>query len=133
MVLCKLYIFFFLNDPAPPEIYTLPLHAALPISLVVRQAHQGVAAVCARHLPRPVGRAVIADEPLDGVEALDLARQVRQRLRQLLRLVEAWNLDDELHRDHCLDLASGQYPKAQAMSWAPGAWAAPCRPARAQG
>src|SRR3989441_8176778 len=24
--------FFFLNDPAPPEIYPLPLHAALPIS-----------------------------------------------------------------------------------------------------
>src|SRR2546421_11416785 len=23
--------FFFLNDPAPPEIYPLPLHAALPI------------------------------------------------------------------------------------------------------
>src|SRR3989475_2462105 len=23
--------FFFLNDPAPPEIYTLPLHDALPI------------------------------------------------------------------------------------------------------
>src|SRR3712207_7227720 len=27
-----LYLFFFLNDPATPEIYTLPLHAALPIS-----------------------------------------------------------------------------------------------------
>src|SRR5260370_253035 len=23
--------FFFFNDPAPPEIYSLPLHAALPI------------------------------------------------------------------------------------------------------
>src|SRR5256884_4179198 len=29
-------IFFFLNDPAPPEIYPLPLHAALPISLRAR-------------------------------------------------------------------------------------------------
>src|SRR5256885_13585999 len=28
-------IFFFLNDTAPPEIYTLPLHDALPISLTV--------------------------------------------------------------------------------------------------
>src|SRR2546421_9833708 len=27
----SLSFFFFLNDPAPPEIYTLPLHAALPI------------------------------------------------------------------------------------------------------
>src|SRR2546425_8914788 len=26
-----LLFFFFLNDPAPPEIYTLPLHDALPI------------------------------------------------------------------------------------------------------
>src|SRR2546429_1181487 len=25
-------VFFFFNDPAPPEIYTLPLHDALPIS-----------------------------------------------------------------------------------------------------
>src|SRR2546430_16945147 len=27
------YLFFFFNDTAPTEIYTLPLHAALPISL----------------------------------------------------------------------------------------------------
>src|SRR5256885_3813121 len=27
-----LVLFFFFNDPAPPEIYPLPLHAALPIS-----------------------------------------------------------------------------------------------------
>src|SRR5256884_8119197 len=26
------FFFFFLNDPAPPEIYPLPLHDALPIS-----------------------------------------------------------------------------------------------------
>src|SRR5258708_2782459 len=25
------FLFFFLNNPAPPEIYPLPLHAALPI------------------------------------------------------------------------------------------------------
>src|SRR2546429_8349922 len=27
------FIFFFFNDPPPPEIYTLPLHAAFPISV----------------------------------------------------------------------------------------------------
>src|SRR2546422_6086632 len=27
-----LFFFFFFNDTAPPEIYTLPLHDALPIS-----------------------------------------------------------------------------------------------------
>src|SRR2546430_14193155 len=26
------FFFFFFNDPAPPEIYPLPLHDALPIS-----------------------------------------------------------------------------------------------------
>src|SRR5256885_15850547 len=30
-------IFFFLNDPAPTKIYTLPLHAALPISTFRKQ------------------------------------------------------------------------------------------------
>src|SRR2546430_3373200 len=30
-------LFFFLNDPATPEIYTLPLHAALPICAEFRR------------------------------------------------------------------------------------------------
>src|SRR5256885_12661198 len=30
-------IFFFFNDTAPPEIYTLPLPAALPISRIMQQ------------------------------------------------------------------------------------------------
>src|SRR2546421_7033100 len=30
--LCFLFLFFFFNDPATPEISPLPLHAALPIS-----------------------------------------------------------------------------------------------------
>src|SRR4030043_2365002 len=32
------YLFFFFNDTAPTEIYTLSLHDALPISLAFRQA-----------------------------------------------------------------------------------------------
>src|SRR5256886_4215357 len=36
LLLQSLYFFFFFNDPAPPEIYTLPLHAALPISAIRR-------------------------------------------------------------------------------------------------
>src|SRR3989454_11093385 len=31
-----LFFFFFLNDPAPPEISPLPLHAALPIGACPR-------------------------------------------------------------------------------------------------
>ncbi len=67
-------------------------------ALVVGQAHEVVDAVCAGDRDRLVGRAVVDHEPLDRVEALDLARQVGERLRQLLRLVEAGDLDDELHR-----------------------------------
>src|SRR5256885_13491286 len=37
------HFFFFLNDRAPPEISTLPLHAALPILLAVVLAGKGVA------------------------------------------------------------------------------------------
>src|SRR2546430_2973720 len=32
ITLLSSFIFFFLKDPAPPEIYPLPLHDALPIS-----------------------------------------------------------------------------------------------------
>src|SRR5438874_12416853 len=32
--LFSFFLFFFFNDPAPPEIYTLSLHDALPISLL---------------------------------------------------------------------------------------------------
>src|SRR5258705_12233829 len=37
--LSQFFFFFFLNDPAPTEIYTLPLHDALPISQVGRAGH----------------------------------------------------------------------------------------------
>src|SRR2546422_8853699 len=33
IILYPSYFFFFLNEPAPPEIYPLPLPAALPIPL----------------------------------------------------------------------------------------------------
>src|SRR4051812_49660363 len=33
---CLSILFFFFNDPAPPEFYPLPLHDALPISLASR-------------------------------------------------------------------------------------------------
>ena len=45
-----------------------------------------------------VGRAVVDDEPLDGVEAGELAGQVGERGGERLLLVQAGDLDDELHR-----------------------------------
>src|SRR5258705_5805048 len=38
-----IYIFFFFNDTATTEIYTLSLHDALPISAAARRAPQGPA------------------------------------------------------------------------------------------
>jgi len=52
--------------------------------------------VRARHLDRPVGRAVIDHQPLDGVEAGDLARQLCERGGERFLLVQAGDLDDEL-------------------------------------
>src|SRR2546430_10825375 len=34
------FSFFFFNDPAPPEIYTLSLHAPLPIPVAAAQSGQ---------------------------------------------------------------------------------------------
>ena len=67
-------------------------------ALVVREPHDVVHAVLARDLDGAVGRAVVDHEPLDLVDALDLAREVGERRRQGRLLVEAGDLDDELHR-----------------------------------
>src|SRR5256886_6122314 len=51
-----LFFFFFFNDPAPTEIYPLPLHAALPISefrLVTAATHSRTPAA-QRMIPRSV-------------------------------------------------------------------------------
>ena len=65
--------------------------------LVVGQPDDVVDAVRARDLDRAVGRAVVDHEPLDGVEAGDLAGQVGERQRAASLLVEAGDLDDQLH------------------------------------
>jgi hypothetical protein len=67
--------------------------------LVRMEADDVVDPVLARDLRRAVGGAVVDDEPFDGVEPLDLARQVRQRGGKDVLLVQARNLDDQLHRD----------------------------------
>ena len=67
-------------------------------SLVVGQPDDVVDAVLAGDLDRAIGRPVVDDQPLDGVESGDRAREPAQRERQLILLVEARNLDDQLHR-----------------------------------
>ena len=87
--------------------------------LVVGQAHEVLDAEGAGDLDRAVAGAVVDDEPLDLVEARNLAWEVRERLGKLLGLVEAGNLDDQLHRSGDLPrLARTQYPKAQDVVFA---------------
>ena len=94
-------------------------------ALVVGQAHEVLDAEAARDLDRLVGGAVVDDQALDDVEALDLGGKVGERLRELLGLVEARNLDDQLHRSGDLPrLARTQYPKAQDTVLVHGAHAA---------
>jgi len=90
-------------------------------ALVVREPHEVVHAVRTRHRHGLVGRAVVDHQPLHRIEAIEDAREVCERLRELLRLVEAGNLDDELHGRRLPRLGSRQYPKAQAMVWKPSA------------
>ena len=66
-------------------------------TLVVGQAHDVADAARPGHLDGPVRRAVIDHEPLDLVDALDRPGQVGESLRKRLLLVEARDLDDELH------------------------------------
>src|SRR3712207_9096754 len=62
----KFMWFFFFNDTAPPEIYTLPLHDALPISGLARAPPRRLG------LPRPAG----GDRRRAGTR---LRRQARHR------------------------------------------------------
>src|SRR5438309_2453186 len=104
--MCSAVVFFFFNDPSTPEIYTLSLHDALPISLlpqddraeqavrdgavgrVLHPRHTGAAVPHdsrpAPELP-PGTRAVHAQLPGGLHEALARAGRLRARRRGLLR------------------------------------------------
>ncbi|OPZ67140.1 MAG: hypothetical protein BWY83_02694 [bacterium ADurb.Bin478] len=66
-------------------------------SLIAIQAHDMVNAQLPRDLHRFILAAVVDHQNLDGIDALDLAGQVRQRDRQGLRFVITGNLNDQLH------------------------------------
>ena len=66
-------------------------------ALVVGQPHEVIDTVSPRGLDRRVGRAVVDHQPLDDVEPGNRPRQVRERGRELVLLVETGDLDDELH------------------------------------
>ena len=66
-------------------------------ALVVGQPDDVVDAVGVRDLGGPVGRAVVDHQPLDRVEPGELAGKLGQDPGQRLRLVQAGDLDDQLH------------------------------------
>src|SRR2546428_5353202 len=57
---CYIRIFFFFNDTATTEIYTLPLHDTLPIYRGKPHKHHG-----AEHRPDPGGPATLHQEQTD--------------------------------------------------------------------
>src|SRR3712207_7177617 len=85
--------FFFFNDTATTEIYTLSLHDALPISDAGR-----LPGLDGRDR-RPDGRPRPADQPLDG--ARDPPRPVRRR--------RADRPPDRRSEEHTSELQSRQY------------------------
>src|SRR5256885_14629165 len=98
----SLSFFFFLKDTPPPEIYTLPLHAALPISRAIyaqRRSRRG-----------PEG------PRLDPSRARG-ARQRRQRARIRIRLERVFAAGDQFHRSGSRRYAGGQIGRAHA--WTP--------------
>jgi hypothetical protein len=65
--------------------------------LVPGQAHEVIHAMPPRNLNGAIGRAVVDDEPLHPLEAGDLPRELREHLREGFLLVQAGDLDDQLH------------------------------------
>src|SRR5688572_31875093 len=59
-------MFFFFNDPATSEIYTLSLHDALPISRGVRQRRRGTCARLRRHVLRVDGASELRPRARDS-------------------------------------------------------------------
>ena len=66
--------------------------------LVAAQPDDVIDAARARDVRRAVARPVVDDQDLDDVDAGDRSRQIGERRRQRLRLVEARDLDDQFHR-----------------------------------
>ncbi len=66
-------------------------------TLAARQAHDVVDAVLTGDADGVVVGPVVDDQPLDSVEAVQCAWQLGKRRGKLLGLVEARNLDDQLH------------------------------------
>src|SRR2546422_6335135 len=87
---CSLFSFFFFNDTATTEIYTLSLHDALPIS-VQREGHRQV---LQRHLledlverPLQERRVNVHDRPVAALRSEEHTSELQSRLHLVCRLL----------------------------------------------
>src|SRR2546430_5068578 len=73
------FAFFFLNDPAPPELSPLPLHAALPIFLPPARPRSRAPAVD-RGRARVPAAVPVAGEPARAARRRELRREPDARV-----------------------------------------------------
>src|SRR5438046_6436327 len=79
--MCSPFLFFFFPDPASTEIYTLSLHDALPISLVVGARRE------AREIRAGVGLGVeLAPDLFGGEHRLQVALRSEEHTSELQSL-----------------------------------------------
>ena len=94
-----MFFFFFFNDTATTEIYTLSLHDALPISRILARAEEfaemglvlepfGVGAVLVRETPALLGKMDAANllrDLADDLSEYDEALSLKERFEQIGR------------------------------------------------
>src|SRR2546430_6740370 len=105
----RITFFFFLKNPAPPEIYPLPLHAALPIPVVKAETHAG-----GRDKAGGVKRARSADEAADlashilGMKLVTPQTGPAGRIVKRLLIEEGLDIKRELYLGLLVDRATGR-------------------------
>jgi hypothetical protein len=87
------------DDDISPQLQTVVKTGfkSVPEAAVLRELYNMVSPMLARDDGRTISRSVIYDEDFDHVYAIDLARDVCQRCRQRIFLVETRDLYNQLH------------------------------------
>src|SRR2546429_8112244 len=81
-----IYIFFFFNDTATTEIYTLSLHDALPISLMMLK--NGPTSPVIGSIPgQPVGSSSMLGRSWDVMRSEEHTSELQSRLHLVCRLL----------------------------------------------
>src|SRR2546429_6403496 len=80
------FIFFFFNDTATTEIYTLSLHDALPILFVVAALRQLVPRVGAGNVGVEVG-GIVGQQPATDQRSEEHTSELQSRLHLVCRLL----------------------------------------------